>query len=63
MIGIVTFVIGFALSSGLFLLGYHIGRNHERKGWARWLDVKIPRLSGERPWFASTGPQEGEDHA
>jgi hypothetical protein len=42
-------LVGALLGGGSFLLGYHIGRNHERQGWVIWLDARIPRLKGQRP--------------
>lgn len=49
MLALLSPVVGALFGSGIFLLGYHIGRNHERQGWAIWLDNKIPRLKGQRP--------------
>lgn len=55
MIGIAAFAIGFIISGAVFMLGYSVGRKHERQGWSRWIDSKIPRLGGERPWFVGSG--------
>lgn len=44
-----SWLVGALLGSGIFLLGYHVGRNHERQGWTIWLDARIPRLKGQRP--------------
>lgn len=46
---VIEVVIGTIFGSGAVLLGYHVGRNHERQAWSDWLDVKIPRLQGQRP--------------
>lgn len=29
-----------SIPAGCFLLGYHIGRNHERQGWKIWLETR-----------------------
>lgn len=46
---VIEVVIGAVFGSGIFLLGYHVGRTHERQGWVDWLDARIPRLRGQRP--------------
>lgn len=40
MKALIIMAVVSAVPAGCFLLGYHIGRNHERQGWKIWLESK-----------------------
>lgn len=48
-----AWAIGALLGSGIFLLGYHIGRMHERQRWQIWLRARTRQ--GGRVFWDSPG--------